>query len=243
MHLGSAKTCEHEANHRQIDHGFAGLGLSFVIPVESTVTAQPTKGALDDPAPRQHFEGVQFRALHDLDRAAPQLAAPLQQGAGVAAIGPDMLDAAPWRFGEEGRQQLLGAVAILNVGWQHQHPQKEAHRVDQNVPLATLDFLTGVVTALVTAFGTLDALAVDDRGAGMALALRHQAHQLPQMRVNGYPQSIFLPEPKVVIDRTPGSKVRGQIAPLAAGFVEIENRVEQLPIRMLAGPSLFAGLR
>ena len=172
MHLGSAKPCEHEANHRQIDHGFAGLGLSFVIPVESTVTAQPTKGALHDPAPRQPFEGVQFRALHNLDRSTPQLAAALQQGTGVTAIGSDMLAAAPRRFGKKATSNCLAALAILNGGWQHQHPQKEAHRGDPNGPLATLDFLAGVVTALVAAFGTLDTLAVDDRSAGMSRARR-----------------------------------------------------------------------
>ena len=96
MNLEVAKARAHEANHRHGHHGFAGLGLPLVIPVALAVTAQPAKGALHDPAPWQHLEGVKFRAFDDLDRAAPQLAAPLQQGAGAATLGPEML-AAPAR--------------------------------------------------------------------------------------------------------------------------------------------------
>jgi hypothetical protein len=52
MNLEPANACEHEANHRQIDHRLAGLGLPFVILAESAVTAQPAKRAFHDPLPR-----------------------------------------------------------------------------------------------------------------------------------------------------------------------------------------------
>jgi hypothetical protein len=70
-HLFSAETFEHKANHSQIDHGFAGLGLSFVVAIESAVASEPTEGAFDHPTAGQHFEGMKVGALDDLDGAAP----------------------------------------------------------------------------------------------------------------------------------------------------------------------------
>ena len=58
MCLGFRKTSQHEANHRQVDHGFAGQGLAFVVSTHSARTPEPTESTLHDPASRQHFEGV-----------------------------------------------------------------------------------------------------------------------------------------------------------------------------------------
>jgi hypothetical protein len=63
-----------------------------------------------------------------------------------------------------------------------------------------------------------------------------------QMGVNLVPQAIALPAAEVVIDAAPRSEVFGQIPPLAAGLDRIENRVEQLPERLLATSALLAGL-
>ena len=51
---------------------------------------------------------------------------------------------------DEGKQspraaeQIDGAIAVLNVGGVNNNVQQEAHRVDQDVPLATLDLLARV---------------------------------------------------------------------------------------------------
>src|ERR1035441_7748370 len=92
-HFFLAETFEHKANHSQIDHGFAGFGLSFVVAIESAVASEPTEGAFHHPAARQHLEGVKVGALDDLDGAAPQSPGPFQQCSRVAAVGPDMFDA------------------------------------------------------------------------------------------------------------------------------------------------------
>src|ERR1035438_4612394 len=67
-----SETCEHETNHGQIDHGLAGLGLSFVVAVEPAVAPEPTEGSFHYPASRQHLERMEFVALHDFQGAAPQ---------------------------------------------------------------------------------------------------------------------------------------------------------------------------
>jgi hypothetical protein len=241
MQLRFSKASEHKTNHGQIDHGFAGLGLPLVVATQSARTAEPTKGTLHDPTPRQYLEGVKLGALHNFDRATPQGARALQQRSGVAAVGPDMFDASASLLAEEGRQQLSGSVPVLNVGRQDHHPEQQTQGIDQDVSFAPVDFLARIVTPLVAGFGALDALAVDDSGAGVRLAPFDQAEMFSQMGVNLLPQAIALPDAEVVIDRAPRSEVLGQVAPLATGFDQVENGVEQLSQRMLAASALFAG--
>jgi hypothetical protein len=94
-----------------------------------------------------------------------------------------------------------------------------------------------------THFVALDALAVDDRGAGVAFAPGYQADLFPQMLVARDPQPVVLPESKVVVNRAPGSKMFLRFAPPAAGLAEIKDRVEQFSIGVLARPFLVAGFR
>src|SRR5271168_1581129 len=107
MHLKLSEASQHETDHRQIDDGFAGLGLAFVVPAESAGTAEPAESALDYPAPWQHLEGVQLGALDDFDGATPQLACPLQERAGIASVGPDVFDLSARPLSKESVQQLL----------------------------------------------------------------------------------------------------------------------------------------
>ena len=129
-HLQPSEACEHETNHRQIDHGFAGLGLTFVVAIEASVASQPPKGALYDPASRQHLEGMKFGAFHDLDGTTPQSLGPIQERSPVASVGPDVFDPPGRRLAEEGGQQLLGTVAVLNVGRQDHYHQDQADGID-----------------------------------------------------------------------------------------------------------------
>ena len=99
-----------------------------------------------------------------------------------------MLDAPPGRLAEERAQQRARPVPIFNVGGQHQHQhqhqQKQPYGVPQDRPLAPGDFLAGVATSLVAAFGALDALAVEDGRTGLAVAPCHDPHLFAQMRMN-----------------------------------------------------------
>lgn len=112
------------------------------------MAADPGKGALDDPALRQHDELVQLASLDDLQPPATGLgdrpggAWPL-----VTGIGEDLLD--------EGKrsaclaQHRTGAVAVLYAGRMHDDAQQEAKRVDQDVTLAAGDLLARVVALRV----------------------------------------------------------------------------------------------
>src|SRR5260221_10398064 len=111
------------------------------------------------------------------------------------------------------------------------------------MPLASIDFFSGIVAPLVAGFGTLDALAVDNCRAGVPLASLHLARMLPQVRVNGDPQAVALPEPQVVVDSSPSGEVGRQVAPLATGLEKVEDRIEQFPKQMFAGSPLLVGPR
>ena len=62
------------------------------------------------------------------------------------------------------------------------------------------------------------------------------------MVVNLLQQATALPESEVMIDGAPRGKVLGQVAPLSASLDDLEDRVEQLPERMLAASAPLAGL-
>jgi len=59
--LISRQAGEHETDHCQIDHRLAGLGLVFLIAIESSVASQPAEGAFDHP---REFSGC----IHDAPR-------------------------------------------------------------------------------------------------------------------------------------------------------------------------------
>jgi hypothetical protein len=65
----------------------------------------------------------------------------------IAGIGEDPLDE---REGATGlAQNLVHAIAILDVGGVDDDTQEEAERVDEDVPLAPRNFLTRVITLRV----------------------------------------------------------------------------------------------
>ena len=237
MHLGFPKTSQHEANHRQVDHGFAGQGLAFVVSTQSARTPEPTESTLHDPASRQHFEGVQVGALHNFDAATLPLGRQTHQLSHITSIGPDVFDFSASPLAEECGQQWLGPIAVLDVGRQDHHLEEQADGVDQDMPLASVDFLARVVAPLVAGFGTLHALAVDDGRAGLGFASLYPAQVFPQMGVNLLPQTIVLPQPEVMVGGAPRSEVLRQIAPLTASLDDIENPVDQFAEGVLAWPS------
>lgn len=112
---------------------------------EAAATADPSESALDDPSFGENDEAMQLLTLDDLQRPAPGLGD--DRGhlrALIAGIGED-----PFDEGEQAARASIedqpSAIAILQVGRVDGHVQQEAERVDENVPLATLDLLARVI--------------------------------------------------------------------------------------------------
>ena len=93
----------------------------LVIFTEPAGAPEPSEGAFHDPPSRQHLEAVNaFVVLDDFQAGAaprPQGAHPLDQGAGIASVGPDAPQPTE-AFPKRGQQQT-GAVAVLHVGRMH----------------------------------------------------------------------------------------------------------------------------
>ena len=112
---------------------------------QAPAATDPSEGALDDPAFRKNDEPMQRVTLDDLDRPGPGLFEGRRQlRPPVAGVGED-----PFDKGEQTARAAIedqsGAITILNVGRVDDDVQQEAERVDENVPLATLDLLARVI--------------------------------------------------------------------------------------------------
>ena len=112
---------------------------------ESSASADPGEGALDDPAFGENDEAMQFVALDDLDLPGCGASDRRRQLRSlIAGIGEDAFDE-----GEQAARAVIedqpGAVAILDIGGVDDDVQEEAERVDENVPLAALDLLARVI--------------------------------------------------------------------------------------------------
>ena len=133
-------------DHGQVDDRFAAFGERLVVFAQPTITPEPGKGSLDDPTLGQNLEaGHIVAAFDDLQYPVAHFLGPLDQFAGVAPVGPDQLELGelPDQFG----QHQLGPIAVLDIGGMHNDDQEQAHRVYDDVSLASLDLLASVVTA------------------------------------------------------------------------------------------------
>jgi hypothetical protein len=88
----------------------------------------------------------------------------------------------------DGRCELVQdehcAITILDVGSVHNDLKEITKRINDNVALATTDFLAGVVAAFITHPSSFDALTVDDAGSriGSVSARRNVSSLCPVRR-------------------------------------------------------------
>ena len=131
----------------------------------------PSVSTLDDPALGQNdkaagisFEGEQIRLLgmrpstdvpvcrvaHDLDLQIMPLRDRLRTLSGVAAVDVERRNTRV--LVHRCIDDWMGAIAILHARGGNDHRQQESKRIDEDVALAPLDLLAGVVATL-TALG------------------------------------------------------------------------------------------
>lgn len=70
-----------------------------------------------------------------------------------------------------------------------------------------------------------------------------QSHRIAQRLVERYPNALLLPVVKIVPHDPPRRQIMGQHAPGTPAAYQIEDRVEDLPLRVLLGPPRFASTR
>src|ERR1041384_3387394 len=223
---------DHDMDHCHINHRFAGVREILVIFAQPTVLVKPAECAFDDPPLRQDYEA--FEAVGALDDLQADLAIPAQQRhpglqeARIGAISPNA--AQPREPMPQEAQKELGAVTILHACGRHHYSNEQPQRVYQDMALAPFDLFGTIKACGPSAIGGLDALRVDNRGAGLAVAAFQDAEVTAQGIVDPFPGTIFSPAPKVMIDDAPGRQIVGDKAPRTAGAQDIQDRIDDLAL-------------
>lgn len=112
---------------------------------ETAAAADPSQGALDNPAFGKNDEAMLLVAFDDLQRPGSGFGDRFGRFRTlISGIGEDAFDE-----GEQAARAAIedqaGAIAILDVGRMDDDVQQEAERVDEDMPLAPLDLLARVV--------------------------------------------------------------------------------------------------
>src|SRR4051794_4417111 len=167
----SSKAAGHDDDHGPLDHRGVVVGETFVVADGAAAAVDPGEGPLDGPSAVQHDEGgLPGQFGDDLDGEPEVGGGPVDEFAGVAAVGPEQTDA---READAQRpEQGPGGVAVLDVRAGDQDGQQQAAGVDHDVAFTAIDLLPGVVAAAGPAHGVGAAhgLRVDQGGRRLAVA-------------------------------------------------------------------------
>jgi hypothetical protein len=125
--------------------GFGVLGQPFVVACVAVGVHAPADRALDFPTPGQHDEALGALGPGDDAQGEPEaLAGPVDEVAGVAAVGPDLGDL---RLGEaQASEHVACGIAVLDVGGRHRDHHGQAECVHGDMSFAAVDFLCSVLT-------------------------------------------------------------------------------------------------
>ncbi len=133
-------------DHGNLNESFTGFSKFFIVFAKSTTTTEPSEGSFHDPTTWQNVKALDIvAAFDDLQYPAARLLHPIDQLSAVAAICPNELQSrklVPCFF-----QNLLGTVAVLNVGRVNDHTQQQTNRIDQNMPFPTFYLFARIVTS------------------------------------------------------------------------------------------------
>ena len=135
-----SKAPEHNADHGETDEGSNGCGIALEVASQAAVAADPCERPLDDPSFWQDLKSGSIRSLDDLQ--SPNAGAPYGQchfGSSKSTVSRNTFDER--EQSSRPTQQARSTVAVLNIGRMNDDVQQQAQRVDQDVPLATLDLL------------------------------------------------------------------------------------------------------
>src|SRR5512134_2425162 len=133
-------------------------------------------------------------------------------------------------LGRDEAEEERGRHPIIEPRTGNEDGQYQAQRIDQQMPLASFDFLAPIIPALGAAhLGGLDRLAIDARDTRGRLAPRGHAGAFTQGLYYLGPCPVVAPLRKVIIDRALGQQIMRQHVPLTPAAVQIKKRVEDLP--------------
>ncbi len=134
----------HRGRDGEVDERFGGRGQIFEIAGEPAVSADPSEGALDDPAFDLDDKAGAVGALDNLNTpmagAASRLADTRSLVSGISEDGRDKRKASSYRFGQDERR----AVAVLDARRMDHGSQQEPLVVGEDAALNPLDLLARI---------------------------------------------------------------------------------------------------
>ena len=133
------------------------------------------------------------------------------QAASVGAVGVDERDRG--KAAVEELEDAAAAVSVLHRGGGDHHHQQQPERVGDQVALAPVHLLAGVVAAACgrDGVGAAERLRVDDRCRRRQRPLLAAAHLLAQRIVQPVQRPVVTPAGEVPVHRLPGGKSFGSI--------------------------------
>ena len=218
-----------------VEHGFCRGVSKLVVFGKSSGSVEPREGALDDPAFGKDFEAVLLVTFDDLHLVAEHLSGPVDELAGVAAIGED----GGHRAGsaEEPRQHGTGSDPVLDAGRVDHRGEQVTLAVYRDMALTALGPLARVVAALPP-FNAVLAVC-ESTMATVGVARRPPALRPCSRRawLTLFPRTIVAPSAKLLVYGQPGWKIIRQLTPLAACLDYVKQRVNDPPKLILARPA------
>ena len=221
---GQGELLQHALGQGDMNLGFqGGVHAALVVLAQTTVSAQPGEGALHDPALGQDREALGRGVAADNAQlpSTLRLHPGIQLGPLVAAVTPDHAQAGEVVL--QTVEDLPDAVPVLDVGRRHDHLQRQPQRIHDQVSLAALDLLGGVISSQPPGFRRFHGLAVDDARAGRGLPPLGSAELPPQRGTDAFPHTAAVPRPEAPIDQGPAEQVVEQQPPGTAGPQHIQS--------------------
>jgi hypothetical protein len=150
---------EHETDGRKAYESHRHRGQVLKILGETAASIEPCEGSLDNPPAWQDFETFgRIRPLHDRDGKPRQC---LRQRVTefrtlISAVSEQLLKE---RIkAEHGGHDIHPSVTVLDVRRVNDCMQQQSYRIDEDMPLLSLDLLAGIVTIRIDAAPPFSAL-------------------------------------------------------------------------------------
>ncbi len=137
---------DHQIDHGDTDHGFAGFGEGFIVFRQAAVFSKPCECSFHNPSLGYDDKFVSIRSFDDVNNPAMPAHRPVHKPSGITAIGPDDFEAPPSRT--QLFDQQFAAVPVLHIGRVHDQGENQAERVNNDMTLATQRFLARIVPSV-----------------------------------------------------------------------------------------------
>lgn len=117
--------------------------MAFEVAHQTAIAADPGECPLDDPSLWQDDKAVEMRSLDDFEVPGAS------GGDNLCHFRPLIARICENTFDERkappcSLQQIVGTIAVLNVGRQDAHAEQETERIDEDVALAARDLLARI---------------------------------------------------------------------------------------------------